>query len=601
MAKAAAHKDDLGPMPEWRLEHLYPGMTSQAYAADLARAATEAAAFAAAYRGKLDGLARAKDAPAKLAEAIRRFEALEDLMGRIMSYASLIYAGDTTNPAHGKFYGDAQEKITAASSELLFFTLELNRIDDAVLNAAMAKPPLAHYAPWLADIRKEKPYQLDDRLEQLFHEKSVVGHGAWNRLFDETIASLRFTVDGRELAIEPTFNLLQDADAKVRRKASEALAATFRENIRIFTLITNVLAKDKEISDRWRGFKDISESRHLSNRVEPEVVEAMVSAVRDAYPRLSHRYYRLKARWFGRRHLDHWDRNAPLPKVEQRNIPWKDAQALVLDAYAGFAPEMADIAGRFFKEGWIDAPTRPGKAPGAFAHPTVPSAHPYVLLNYQGKPRDVMTLAHELGHGVHQVLAARQGALMAPTPLTLAETASVFGEMLTFRKLLGDTSDPRAKKAMLAGKVEDMINTVVRQIAFYTFERKVHTARKDGELTSEQIGEIWMGVQGESLGPAVKLHPGYETFWAYIPHFIHSPFYVYAYAFGDCLVNSLYGVYEKAHPDFVKHYFDMLKAGGAKPYGELLKPFGLDARDPAFWQIGLGMIEGLIAELEAMG
>jgi oligoendopeptidase F len=322
--------------------------------------------------------------------------------------------------------------------------------------------------------------------------------------------------------------------------------------------------------------------------------------VRDAYPRLSHRYYRLKARWFGRETLDHWDRNAPLPKVEQRSIRWADAKGLVLDAYRGFAPEMADIAGRFFDEGWIDAPTRPGKSPGAFAHPTVPSAHPYVLLNYQGKPRDVMTLAHELGHGVHQVLAARQGALMASTPLTLAETASVFGEMLTFRKLLKDTTDPKAKKAMLAGKVEDMINTVVRQIAFYSFERKLHAARKEGELTSEQIGELWMSVQAESLGPAITLHPGYETFWAYIPHFIHSPFYVYAYAFGDCLVNSLYGVYEKAHPDFVEKYFDLLKAGGAKPYGELLKPFGLDAKDPAFWQIGLGMIEGLIVELEAM-
>jgi oligoendopeptidase F len=601
MAKAAEEDGGLGPMPEWRLADLYPAMDSPAYTADLARAATEAAAFAKAYRGKLDALARGRGAAAALHEAIARYEALEDLMGRIMSYAGLVYAGDTTDPTNGKFYGDAQEKITAASTDLLFFTLELNRIDDAVLAAAMAEAPLSRYAPWLEDIRKEKPFQLDDKLEELFHEKSVVGRGAWNRLFDETIASLRFKVGGEELAIEPTFNLLQDADAKVRRKASEALAATFKDNIRLFTLITNVLAKDKEISDRWRGFRDIADSRHLSNRVEPEVVDAMVAAVREAYPRLSHRYYRLKARWFGRKHLDHWDRNAPLPKVDQTPIPWRKAEALVLDAYRGFAPEMADIAGRFFREGWIDAPTRPGKSPGAFAHPTVPSAHPYVLLNYQGKPRDVMTLAHELGHGVHQVLAARQGALMAQTPLTLAETASVFGEMLTFRKLLKDTSDPKAKKAMLAGKVEDMINTVVRQIAFYTFERKLHTARKEGELTSEQVGEIWMSVQGESLGPAVKLHPGYETFWAYIPHFIHSPFYVYAYAFGDCLVNSLYGVYEKAHPDFVEHYFDLLRAGGAKPYGELLKPFGLDARDPAFWQIGLGMIEGLIEELEAMG
>ncbi|MFM9976358.1 MAG: M3 family oligoendopeptidase, partial [Beijerinckiaceae bacterium] len=535
MTITAAVKEaaDLGKMPEWRLEHLYPAMDSQQYLADVARAATDAVALAETYRGRLAALLKDKSAPQKLFEAIRRYEALEDLMGRIMSYAGLIYAGDTTDPVRGKFYGDAQEKITTASSDLLFFTLELNRLDDDMLNAAMRKEPLSHYAPWIEDIRKEKPYQLEDRLEQLFHEKSVVGRSAWNRLFDETIASLRFEIDGEPLPLEPTLNLLQDTDEKVRQKGAEALAKTFGENIRLFTLITNVLAKDKEIADRWRGFKDISESRHLSNRVEPEVVEAMVSAVRAAYPRLSHRYYKLKAKWFGKEQLNHWDRNAPLPKVDQKPISWKEAQATVLDAYAGFAPEMAGIARRFFDEGWIDAGTRPGKSPGAFAHPTVPSAHPYVLLNYQGKPRDVMTLAHELGHGVHQVLAGPQGALMAPTPLTLAETASVFGEMLTFRKLLKAITDPKQKKAMLASKVEDMINTVVRQIAFYSFERKVHEARKDGELTAEQICDLWMSVQAESLGPAIKLSSGYETFWCYIPHFIHSPFYVYAYAFGD--------------------------------------------------------------------
>jgi oligoendopeptidase F len=344
----------------------------------------------------------------------------------------------------------------------------------------------------------------------------------------------------------------------------------------------------------------VADSRHLANRVEPEVVEALVAAVREAYPRLSHRYYRLKARWFGRDALNYWDRNAPLPRVASRTIGWTEARDTVLDAYRDFAPAMAEIAGRFFDRNWIDAPVRPGKAPGAFAHPTVPSCHPYVLLNYQGKPRDVMTLAHELGHGVHQVLAAGNGALMAPTPLTLAETASVFGEMLTFRRLLAGTSDPTERRAMLAAKVEDMINTVVRQIAFYSFERKVHAERRKGELTAEQVCELWMSVQAESLGPAIRLGEGYEVYWTYVPHFIHSPFYVYAYAFGDCLVNSLYGVYERAESGFVERYFALLSAGGSKPYGELLAPFGLDAKDPGFWSIGLGMIEGLIAELEAM-
>ena len=575
-------------------------MDGPEFAADLARAESECRAFAEAYRGRLDGLARGDSAAATLGEAVQRYEAVEDLLGRLMSYAGLVYSGDTTDPKRMKFYGDTQERLTAASSELLFFTLELNRIDDAVLDRAMSEPPLARYKPWLEDIRKEKPYQLDDKIEQLFHEKSVTGRAAWNRLFDESIASLRFTVRGEELTLEPTLNKLQDPDESVRKDASDALAQVFAQNLRVFTLITNTLSKDKEISDRWRGFEDVADSRHLANRVEREVVEALVSAVREAYPRLSHRYYALKAKWFGKDQLDHWDRNAPLPQVEQRTIAWDEARDTVLAAYSQFSPRMAAIARRFFDEQWIDAPVRPGKAPGAFAHPTVPSAHPYVLLNYQGKPRDVMTLAHELGHGVHQVLAAPNGALMAPTPLTLAETASVFGEMLTFRRLLDTTKDAKQRKAMLAAKVEDMINTVVRQIAFYSYERKIHVERRNGELTADKLCELWMSVQGESLGPSIRLGPGYETFWTYIPHFVHSPFYVYAYAFGDCLVNSLYGVYEQAHEGFVERYFALLSAGGTRHHTELLAPFGLDARDPAFWQIGLAMIERLIGELEGM-
>ncbi|MET0746250.1 MAG: M3 family oligoendopeptidase, partial [Microvirga sp.] len=482
----AAAATEYGALPEWDLSALYPGMDSEAFKADLARAEADCAALAASYRGKIVDLAKAPEAAEFLGEAVRRYEAVEDLLGRIMSYAGLIYSGDTTDPVRAKFYGDVQERLTAASSDLLFFGLELNRIDDALVHKIMAEPPLDHYRPWLEDLRRDKPYQLDDQIEKLFHEKSVTGRSAWNRLFDETIASLRFTVRGEELPIEPTLNRMQDADESLRRDASDALAKTFRANLRTFSLITNTLSKDKEISDRWRGFEDVADSRHLANRVEREVVEALVAAVREAYPRLSHRYYALKARWFGKDRLEHWDRNAPLPKVEQRTIRWSEAKDTVLEAYSAFSPKMAGIARRFFDENWIDAPTRPGKAPGAFAHPTVPSAHPYVLLNYQGKPRDVMTLAHELGYGVHQVLAAPNGALMAPTPLTLAETASVFGEMLTFRRLLEKTTNPVQRKAMLASKVEDMINTVVRQIAFYTFERKLHTERREGELTAER-------------------------------------------------------------------------------------------------------------------
>ncbi len=599
-AAAPVTKPPLGDLPTWNLGDLYRGMDDPKLRDDLRRAETDAAAFEEKYKGKIVAIAGTSNGGSELAEAVVAFEGLEELLGRIVSYAGLVHAEDTSDPVRSKFYGDVAEKITAASAHMLFFGLELNRIADKDLERALQAPALAHYRPWIDDVRKEKPYQLEDRVELLFHEKSVTAFSAWNRLFDETIAALRFTVDGEELAIEPTLTLLQDGNENNRKAAAEALAATFKEHVRLFTHITNTLAKDKEIADRWRGFKDVAGSRHLANRVEPEVVDALVAAVHAAYPRLSHRYYRLKAKWFGRDTLNYWDRNAPLPQVPARTIPFPEARATVLGAFALFAPEMAAIARHFFDGRWIDAPVRPGKAPGAFAHPTVPSVHPYVLLNYQGKVRDVMTLAHELGHGVHQVLAAPKGALMAPTPLTLAETASVFGEMLTFRAVLAEMTDAKQKKALIAGKVEDMLNTVVRQIAFYTFERRVHTERREGELTSERLGEIWMDVQRESLGPAIALHAGYETFWCYIPHFIHSPFYVYAYAFGDCLVNSLFAEYEAAARGFQEKYFELLRAGGTKHHKELLAPFGLDASDPEFWGKGLKVIEGLIGELEGM-
>lgn len=596
----AALTADLGELPAWNLADLYDGVGSPRLAADLDRADADARAFEQRWKGRLADAAAATGDDG-LGAALEHYEKLEDLIGRIVSFAGLVYAGDTSDPANAKLYGDVQSRMTDASAHLVFFALEMNRLDDGLVDSAFAGDVrFARYRPWVVDLRKDRPHQLEDRVEQLFHEKSVTGRGAWNRLFDETMTALRFDVDSEILALEPALNLMQSPDRDRRRTASQALAKVFGDNIRLFTLVTNTLAKDKEISDRWRGFADVADSRHLANRVEREVVDALAAAVRAAHPRLSHRYYAMKARWLGLDRLMHYDRNAPLPESPNATISWAEARETVLSAYRGFAPEMAEIAGRFFDRDWIDAPVRPGKAPGAFAHPTVPSVHPYVLLNYQGKPRDVMTLAHELGHGVHQVLAGGQGALMAATPLTLAETASVFGEMLTFRSLLDRTADPRERKAMLAQKVEDMLNTVVRQIAFYEFERKVHMERRAGELTAERLGELWMEVQGDSLGPAVEFGPGYQTFWSYIPHFIHSPFYVYAYAFGDCLVNSLYAVYQTSQKGFQDKYFDLLKAGGTKHHAELLAPFGLDASDPGFWGKGLKVIEGFIDELERL-
>ena len=586
----------LGDLPDWDLSDLYPAPDAPEVTRDLERVEADCAGFAADYEGRLGDL----DAAA-LRTALERYEAIERVGGRLMSYVGLRYNQDTQDPVRAKMLSDVQDRLTQATAALVFFTLEINRLDEAHLEALFAADEaLARYRPWFRRVRAMRPYQLSDELEKFLHDQSVVGAAAWNKLFDETIAGLSFEVGGEEKGLEETLNLLTEHDRATREAGARALADTLGHNTRLFARVHNTLIKEKAIEDRWRSLPAPQTARHLANDVEPEVVEALRDAVVAAYPRLSHRYYALKARWLGLGTLQVWDRNAPLPLEEPRTIPWTEARETVLAAYAGFDPRMAELARPFFDHGWIDAGVKAGKAPGAFAHPTVTDAHPYVLLNYLGKPRDVMTLAHELGHGVHQRLAVDQGELLSHTPLTLAETASVFGEMLTFRKLLDEAASPAQKKTLLAGKVEDMINTVVRQIAFYDFECKLHAARAEGELTPDDIGALWMSVQGESLGPVFEFMDGYESFWAYIPHFVHAPFYVYAYAFGDGLVNALYAVWQEGEADFREKYFDMLRAGGAMHHRQLLAPFGLDAADPAFWQKGLSMIEGMIDELEAM-
>ncbi len=599
-ANATAGGTPLGDLPEWNLDDLYTAQDAPELIRDLEWLGGECAAFARDYEGNLAGLGAAE-----MLRCIRRNEKIDEIAGRIMSYAGLRYYQQTTNGDRAKFMSDMEGRITDMTAPLVFFGLEFNRIADADYEALMAADAgLARYRPALDRLRAMKPYQLSDELERYLHDTSVVGASAWNKLFDETIAGLTFDIDGpdgaEELGIEATLNLLTDADRGRREAGARALAEVFSRNVRTFARIHNTLAKDKEISDRWRKLPTAQSGRHISNHVEPEVVEALRNAVVAAYPRLSHRYYALKAKWLGLDTLQVWDRNAPLPMEATRTVPWDEARRTVMDAYAGFSPEMAKLAEPFFDLGWIDAGVKRGKAPGAFAHPTVTTVHPYVMLNYLGKPRDVMTLAHELGHGVHQVLAAGQGEMLSSTPLTLAETASVFGEMLTFRRMLDGAKDDATRKVLLAGKVEDMINTVVRQIAFYDFECKLHAARREGELTPDDIDALWMSVQAESLGPVFEYMDGYQHFWAYIPHFIHSPFYVYAYAFGDGLVNALYAAYQDAPEGFQEKYFEMLRAGGSKHHRELLAPFGLDASDPAFWDKGLSMIESFIDELEAM-
>ncbi|ABD56309.1 M3 family oligoendopeptidase [Jannaschia sp. CCS1] len=583
-------------LPVWDLSDLYEGQDAASLKRDLDWLEEACQSFAADYEGKLADL----DADGLL-DCTLRYEKIDMIAGRIMSFAGLRYYQKTTDGERAKFMSDMQDKITTYTTPLVFFSLEFNRIEDAQYDAMMDKnADLARYKPVFDRMRAMKPYQLSDELEKFLHDTSVVGASAWNKLFDEQIAGLTFDVDGESLGIEATLNLMTDSDRARREAGAKALAEKFEDTAPLFARVHNTLAKEKEIGDRWRGLPSPQAGRHLANHVEPEVVEALRNAVVKAYPRLSHRYYKLKAKWMGLEKMEVWDRNAPLPMSEDRIVGWDEARRVVSEAYAGFDPRMAELAEPFFTDGWIDAGVKEGKAPGAFAHPTVTDVHPYVMLNYLGKPRDVMTLAHELGHGVHQRLAAAQGEMLSSTPLTLAETASVFGEMLTFRKMLSEAKDDATRKVMLAGKVEDMINTVVRQIAFYDFECKLHDARRGGELTVDDINALWMSVQGESLGPVFNFMDGYETFWAYIPHFVHSPFYVYAYAFGDGLVNALYAVYAEGNEGFEEKYFDMLRAGGSKHHKELLAPFGLDASDPAFWDKGLSMIEGFIDELEAM-
>jgi oligoendopeptidase F len=582
-------------LPVWDLSDLYAGADDPRLAADLDRAESDARAFEARLAGRLGGLSG--DA---LAQAIAEYERIWETLGRVTSFAGLVFSGDAQDAANGRFYQTMQERVTTISSHLLFFTLEINRLEDHALETKVGgSEALKRWRPWLRDLRVFRPHQLSDEAEKLLHEKEVAGRSAWVRLFDETIANMKVTVAGEELTVSAALNRLSDRDRARRAAAAEGVSAAFGERVRLFSLVTNVLAKDKEIEDNWRHYPRPGSYRNRSNMVEDEVVDALVSAVTANYGRLSHRYYAMKAKWLGLPKLMHWDRNAPLPDEDDRLIPWPEAVERVLTSYGAFSPDLAQIGRRFFDKPWIDAALRPGKASGAFAHPTVPSAHPYLLLNYHGKARDVMTLAHELGHGVHQILAGAQGYLLSSTPLTLAETASVFGEMLTFRAVLDAETDPKRRRAMLAGKVEDMLNTVVRQVAFYRFETLLHDERRKGEIAAERIGELWLQVQTESLGPAFEFTPDYNVYWAYVPHFVHTPFYVYAYAFGDCLVNALYGVHRDGGvKDFEAKYLDMLRAGGTKRHKELLAPFGLNAADPAFWTKGLDVISGFIDELE---
>ncbi len=587
-------------LPRWDLTELYHNHLDPKIQQDLSDIEQSIKQFCEDYQGRLKSLQAAQ-----IADAIKTCEQqFAERFGAIMTYASLLHAQKLDDKEISSFYQGLAERISQLSAQTVFFTLEINQIDDEIIENWFNDPEVAHYRPWFRSVRKFKPYQLDEKVEQVLIEKNNTSTAAWVRLYDETFAAYRFEMieDGKAQTktITEVLNALMSPNAQVRKEAATALSKGLQDNEELSLRIINTIMADKAMEDRWRGFERPISSMNLDNDVEDDVVDALTKAVRAAYPRLSHRYYAYKAQKFGVKKLNYWDRNAPYPQTKERKWQFDDAKSLILSAYNEFSPVVGSLAQRFFDEGWIDAPASEGKHSGAFAHPSVPSHHPYILLNWFGKERDVMTLAHELGHGVHQLLAAKQGALMSGTPLTLAETASVFGEMLTFRKILDHAQNKEEKIRILRSKIEDMLNTVVRQIAFHQFETKIHDARSQGELTMEQIQKLWMEVQHESLGDAIALDENYHSWWSYISHFFHVPFYVYAYAFGDCLVNSLYQNYLDAPDGFAEKYIDLLKAGGTLHHKDALAPFGLDAADPDFWSKGLRMIENLIDELEQL-
>ena len=587
-------KNTLGKLPVWNLKDLYESPKAKNLNNDLNQLRRITKKFEKKYTYKITKLS-----PSQLLKAIIELENIDIKIDKIMSYAHLLVAEDGNNEKNKIFYQQMQEQITNIASSIVFFSLELNEVSNAKLNKIYADKKLEPYKNWIKNIRKFKPYQLDVKTEKLLQEKSITSRSAWVRLFDDTIASLKFPFKGKNLSSAEIFNFLSDKKESNRKKSAEVVSAVLKDNISLFTSITNNLAKDKSINDKWRGLPNPVSSRNLSNVVEDEVVEALTETIKENYPKIAHRYYKIKAKWFKKKSLMYWDRNAPLPFQSQSIYSWKDARQIVSDAYSNFDQRAGNIVNKFFDNSWIHAPVIAGKSPGAFAASTVPSVHPFILVNYQGKARDIATLAHELGHGIHQYLAGKkQTYFNSSTPLTLAETASVFGEMLTFKSLLSITKKENERKGLLANKVEDMLNTVVRQIAFFEFEKRIHDQRKIKELSVNEICKIWIDVQKQSLGPSIKFNDDYKYFWSYIPHFIHSPFYVYAYAFGDCLVNSLFNVYESKLPKFEDKYITLLESGGSNTYDILLKPFGLNPKKKDFWQKGVNVIESLIDQLE---
>jgi oligoendopeptidase F len=576
----------------WKLDDLYE--SESAMRDDLGAAQREAEQLSETYRGRVADLSAAQ-----LAEALDELEAVQDRAGRAYTFAYLRWSTDTNDPERGALLQHVKEAYTQIEQQLIFFETEWAEAPEEHAEKLIESDELAGYEHFLEVERLKKDYLLTEPEEKILSEKNVTGRSAWNRYFDETMGAARFELNGDELTRQEILKKLYEPDRDLRRRAALAFTDGLEDHERTLTFVFNTTLADKASDDRLRGYEHWLRSRNLSNEVEDETVDALIEAVTGRYDLVA-RFYDLKRRLLGLDDLKDYDRYAPLSDADTR-YEWDDARGIVLDAYGDFHPQMAEVAGRFFDDGWIDAPLAPGKRGGAFSHGAVPSAHPYVLLNYTGKPRDVRTLAHELGHGVHQFLAREQGVLQASTPLTTAETASVFGEMLVFQRLLRREDDPQNRLAMLVSKIDDTMATVFRQTALNRFENKIHTARREeGELTSERFAEAWMETQRAMFAGSVTLEDHYRRWWSYIPHFLHTPGYVYAYAFGELLVLALYAEYERTGDGFSERYLDLLATGGSDWPRALVGRFGLDLTDADFWQQGLDAIEELIDDAEEL-
>lgn len=583
-------------LPAWNLSDLYNGIDDAKVKKDIAAYDKLNRDLVANCKGKIASLSSEQ-----FFKAIQTYEKAAVISSKLGIFAYLNMITQMANKEAMAFYQNINEQLTEIGKQSIFFTLEINALPEKVFKAFLKDKKVASYAPWLNRLRLFKPYELSEEVEALLADKALTSSAAWVRLYDETASKLKYTVDGKEYNDAEISKLLQDKNPLVREKAGKELNRVNKENGELFTFIYNMIVKDCAIENTKRGFKTPIASRNLSNMVEDDVVETLAKTVKSKYKDIAERFYKLKAKWLGVKKIQYWDRNAPLPFSDDHHYSWQESVDLVLKAYGDFSPKLQNIAKDFFCHDWIDVPPRQGKRSGAFAMPLPKGLHPYLLLNFVGKQNDVLTLAHELGHGCHMQLSIKQGDLNDDTPLTLAEVASVFAEMLTFQSLLKELKDDKAKLCLIAAKVNDMINTSLRQIAFHFFETKVHDERKNGELSQERISEIWLEVMRESLGNYVIVDDDSKYIWPIVSHFYHSPFYVYAYSFADCLVNSLYQVYREGNvSSFADKYLDMLSQTGVKRYDELLKNFGLDAHSDTFWLKGLALIEEYIDLLEEL-